>query len=89
MIAEVLRRCLDELGKDSPRLDYVRGMVEVLLASQEKPVVAQIIPHYESPQNFHTNTSKLPTGVPMDEGQRMDYEAAAKIAKIKEMTMLS
>lgn len=34
MIPTILNKILTELNSDVPRLDYIRGMVEVLLASQ-------------------------------------------------------
>ncbi len=32
MNIEILRKCLLELGTDAPRLDYIRGMLETLIA---------------------------------------------------------
>jgi hypothetical protein len=30
----ILQKCLDELSKESPKLDYVRGMLETLIEMQ-------------------------------------------------------
>ncbi len=32
MSQTILQKCLDELEKESPKLDYIRGMIETLLA---------------------------------------------------------
>ena len=39
MIQAILQKVLDNLNAPSPDLSYIRGMVEVLLAMQEKPLV--------------------------------------------------
>lgn len=44
MINSILSKVLEELNKESPKLDYIRGMVEVLLAMQ-KPETQSITPN--------------------------------------------
>ncbi len=46
----ILKKVLEELSKDSPRLDYVRGMVETLVDMQEtgQPVTPVHITRGES-----------------------------------------
>ncbi len=34
MNTPILRKCLEELSKENPRLDYVRGILETLIDSQ-------------------------------------------------------
>ena len=38
---DVIRKCVDELAKEAPRLDYVRGMLDTILSMNEavKPVI--------------------------------------------------
>lgn len=42
MQTNILQKCVDELGKESPKLDYVRGMLETLIEI-EKPIVDQVL----------------------------------------------
>lgn len=39
---DVLNKCVEELAKESPRLDYVRGMLDTLLSIQEPMKSRQI-----------------------------------------------
>ncbi len=32
----ILQKCIDELNSESPRLDYIRGMLETLIAMSPK-----------------------------------------------------
>ncbi len=32
MQTNILQKCVDELGKENPKLDYVRGMLETLIS---------------------------------------------------------
>ena len=41
MITTILQKCLDELAKEKPDLRYIKGMIEVLLASQ--PQIAKYV----------------------------------------------
>jgi hypothetical protein len=34
----ILKKCLEELSKETPRLDYVRGILETLIESQAPEV---------------------------------------------------
>lgn len=35
MNTNILKKCLEELSKDEPKLDYVRGMLETLIEMSE------------------------------------------------------
>ena len=36
---KILIKILNELKKDAPNLDFIRGMLEVLVEEEEKPVI--------------------------------------------------
>lgn len=36
----LIQKCVDELGKESPRLDYLRGLLEACLAMSPTQVIA-------------------------------------------------
>jgi hypothetical protein len=56
----IIKKCIDELNKENPKLDYVRGMLEVLFEQDTpptptfKPAIkldASINPHGLPPEN--------------------------------------
>lgn len=38
----LLKKCIDELAKPEPKLDYVRGILETLAEQEEKPVAPSL-----------------------------------------------
>lgn len=64
----ILKKCLEELSKESPKLDYVRGMLEVLIEQDVKPEVPPIsfTPVQQKPINPHVNPHGLPDNPGMD-----------------------
>lgn len=87
----IIRKCIDELAKENPRLDYVRGMLEAY-EEQNKPsesVFSYTVPSTSNvivspvPQVFTTSTSK-----DVDAGA-LDAVAAAKVAKLKDLVAKS
>lgn len=77
---EVIRKCVEELGKQSPRLDYVRGMLDTLLAMSGTPIIITTPPTKGSSVDI---TSK-----PMDEGDIIDANTRATLATIKDTLVI-
>lgn len=83
-----LQKCLEELDKEKPRLDYIRGMIETLIEMGDQkvktgPTLGGIInnprPVHSIGQNMH------PVGQPKDEGSLLDATARANLAKTIEL----
>ncbi len=73
MIYSILSRCIEELSKENPKLDYIRGMLEVL-AEQEKPK------EITNAEAFKINGELMKTIPPIiskDEGSILDGMAKA------------
>ena len=49
MNVNVIRKCLDELVKVEPRLDYVQGMLETLIELNETVSTTAMAPYVVSP----------------------------------------
>ena len=47
--SNILKKCLDELSKESPKLDYLRGMLEVLNEMSDKPLSITNVQYVEKP----------------------------------------
>ena len=62
MNTTILQKCLDELSKESPKLDYIRGMIETLLAITESPKTVHITK--PEPQHMHHVPTNIIEGVP-------------------------
>jgi hypothetical protein len=71
----LLQKCLMELQKDQPRLEYITGVLETLIEMQ--PAIAPIA----TPSVSNNIPVVLP--IPKDEGTMLDSIAAARIAKLK------
>ncbi|SRR5260221_12527078 len=90
---KTLQKILDELNKEIPRLDYIRGILEVLIENEEDPQLK-----YNTLPISTTNfpIGGLPNNIPMitsssnekilDEAEMMDKEAREKLAKIKALS---
>lgn len=56
---KTIKKVLEELNKESPRLDYIRGILEVLVDEEEKTIVT---PATQVVSSF----SNVPIMAPMD-----------------------
>ena len=83
MITTILQKCLDELSKESPDLSYIRGMIEVLLATQEKPVLT--LEKFKSATDKIFGSDAVQVEKPMDEGSILDAKARAALETVKKM----
>jgi hypothetical protein len=45
MNTTILQKAVDELNKDAPRLDYIRGLLETLIEIAPKP--APVVPSFQ------------------------------------------
>ncbi len=59
MNKKTLQKVIDELNKDNPRLDYVRGILETLIEQEDS--VTQSSPKYFSPENATLAKQELDT----------------------------
>lgn len=70
----ILKKVIEELEKELPRLDYIRGMVETLVEMQTP----------ESKNNVVVNNiPKSGTSTQLDEAAVLDATAKAAIASVK------
>ncbi len=49
---KILKKVLEELNKDKPNLDYIRGMIEVIAEEEVVPTVAPYIPPAQAEKEF-------------------------------------
>lgn len=82
----ILKKVAEELAKDSPKLDYVRGMVETLIDIQGNEIVVMthtgettIIPK----ENLYKEEK------PQDEASILDAQAKAQLARTMELASKS
>ena len=91
----VLQKVLDELNKESPSIDYLRGMLETLIATQHPPVIIPTQPAIQ-PNPWVPQTPWIsgiagtqPTQNTDPEARILNSQAAAGIAKAKELAQKS
>lgn len=60
----LLKKCIDELAKPEPKLDYVRGILETLAEQEDKPVVPVVPPVSFTPA---PNVMANPHGMPAND----------------------
>jgi len=60
----VIQKCVEELAKDSPRLDYVRGMLDTLLSMNEQPVQVLATSAAYKPVEVRAGVMPLVDGIP-------------------------
>lgn len=77
MNRKTLQKIIDELGKESPRIPYVLGVLETLIDSipEEMPRAGLL----------STLASKVPNIAPIFENNELDNVAASRIEEIKKM----
>ena len=74
-INSILQKCLDELGKEKADLSYIKGMLEVLLATQP-----QQSKQFITPAQQLTNVA---SNAPVDEASILDAKARAALETVK------
>lgn len=74
MNRKLLQKVLDELGKETPKLDYVRGILETMMESMPEEV--------KGDRAFVPIKIETP---PATEAELMDAKAKAAIANIKRL----
>lgn len=73
-MTEILKKCLEELSKETPKLDYVRGMLETVIELQATPVVVSGTFGKSAPTpGFANGSNDVPT---LDAAARSAIEAA-------------
>lgn len=82
MIYTILEKCLIELNKEEIDASYIRGMIETLLAMQEKP--SGILISGGTP-----TSSYVATPIVTDDASILDARAKASIAIVKAMSEAS
>ena len=90
MNINILKKVSEELNKESPKLDYIRGMVETLIEMQEETKVptgleskGNAAPTFS--ENGEHSGWKAPEVVQQDEGSLLDAQAKAAIEKTMEL----
>jgi len=87
MNSSILKKVIEELGNETPRLDYVRGMLETLYE-------IETIPAFETYPSLHETAIKVSNkvgvparinGEPNDEAAILDARARAAIESVKAM----
>ncbi len=75
----ILQKCLAELEKDNPRIDYIRGMLETLIELQPgKEVSTQVI-----------KSILKPAGIGKETEARMIEAGASGVDKIRQLARMS
>lgn len=81
MNTNILKKCLEELSKEGPKLDYIRGMLETLIEMQESHNNIVV-------DNYRDNITPFAPIEPIpaqtkDDATILDTKAAALVAKLK------
>jgi hypothetical protein len=79
MNTNILKKCIDELNAETPRLDYLRGMLETLLEMQEGLVSSVAEHRVVSPRV----AGSIPAPAALDEAAVLDARARRAIEAIK------
>jgi hypothetical protein len=80
MNRKVIQKIIDELGKESPRLDYIRGVLETLFESLPSDVNKDVDKSLD--KIFNSVVTAVPA---IGEGTILDKEAAARLSNIKDI----
>lgn len=80
MRATLLQKCVNELTQENPKLDYVRGILETLIAMEDVPVV--LAHHQDLPSPHVIAKAFIPSPIEeiKDEGTMLDAMAKAAMA---------
>ncbi len=76
---KTLQKILNELNKPDPRLDYIKGMLEVLVDEEESLVTVG----YKDVISNDSGTANL------DEGSMLDAMAVANLATVQRLSQQS
>ncbi len=79
----ILNKCLKELGEATPRLDYVRGMLETLIELQSPIFTSSVTSDIHAASLVPGAVMQVPLDKPKDEGQILDDIAKARLAGVK------
>lgn len=85
MQTNILKKCIEELCKENPKLDYIRGMLETLVEIAEVPKDASLIADEKGGLRITTAAQEV-KNISKDEGSMLDAMAGAamkNIAKIE------
>lgn len=83
MNTSILNKCLTELTKENPSLDYVRGMLETLIDLQTPSITVPSFAAKPVAQPPH------PTAVTLDEAAILDAQARKSLEHIKALSAAS
>lgn len=78
-----LKKILDELNTESPRLDYIKGMLEVMI-DEEEPLVTKVYKDIIS-----NETVVEPVETATNEANTLDAYAAANLEKVMNLAQQS
>jgi hypothetical protein len=79
----LLQRCVDELKKDKPELQYVIGILETLIVIQDVKSIPEILTHSSVHKTALAVSNDV--GIPMKVNGEMNDEASLLDAKAKAM----
>ncbi len=79
MNTTILKKCIDELNAENPRLDYLRGMLDTLMEMSQQTILPPTIPYM--PIFSPKNVIKAPEQ--MDDAAMLDARARQAIETIK------
>lgn len=79
MNRKIIQKLIDELDKESPRLDYIRGILETLMESLPNGISAAV----------DDSLNKMFVGniTPMTEASILEKEAMARLKNIKDIAV--
>lgn len=85
----ILRKVIDELSKEQPNLDYIRGMLETLAEMQEPEPVGSRLTAGRVALN-HEMVGPTPSSpADLDEGELLDAKARAMMPGVAAMAAKS
>ncbi len=80
---KILQKCIAELQKPEPRLDYITGMLETMVEMQEPTAGSS---NGRTGAFGTPNVGSIPTPAIDDDAAILDGMARAKLAAVKEMS---
>ena len=87
MIEKIIAKCLAVLQEPQPDISYVRGMLETLLATQEKPKSVTITaPSTSIPQNDYVIYASNSASI--DEADILNARARARLLQVQKMSTI-
>ena len=77
-----LKKILDELNTESPRLDYIKGMLEVMIDEEEKPLSRSSMVEQTPVKGEVIGSNPVETA---EDGNGLDAYARANLAAVKSL----